>query len=435
MRMTLRTILPLALIFVTVGLLAGCISAPQPAVTLPTETPQPRAARATLPPTYTAAVFELLPTGTRLPTETPIPFGAAATYVPVLEPGSFPSNVNPLTGQVVSNVALLQRRPLAIKISNFPRDVRTHQYGLNAADHLWEYYLEDELTRFAGVYLGRNVERVGPVRSARPFDEQILRMYKGILTFAYADRRLMDEWVNNPDIAPYMVIQKPDNCPPMCRIGPENDYNTLYTDTALLSQYATERGTTNERQDLEGLRFETSGQPATGGYPAERVEIRFSPESYLYWQYPPDSGRYLRWQDSQRAAIGEEVYAPLIDSLDDSQVAADNLIVLLVPSGYVYVSNSTEVHQHEIEGSGQAFVLRDGRIFEVVWRREKRKNLVTLWLANGRPYLLKPGNVWYEVLSVGTQFLTDGEMWRFNFYVPPVPTVTPKYTATSTPYR
>jgi hypothetical protein len=382
----------------------------------------------------------LIPSSTPLPSDTPIPFGfastaaaAAAETVAAVE-GIVPGlKDNPLTGMRVDDVLLLERRPMAIKITNFPRSVRP-QWGLNAADHIWEYYLEDELTRFVGVYYGRNAERVGPVRSARPFDEHLLHMYKAILTFAYADRRLMDQWVANNQISPFMVIQKPDNCPPMCRIGAESDYNNLFTDTSLLSKYVSERGTSNGRQPLDGLRFEAEGLAATGGESAERVNIRFSPESYLYWQYDPRSGRYLRWQDTERRVLGEESYAPLTDSLDGKQVAADNLVLLMVPSSYVYVSRSTDVIQHNLLGGGAAFAVRDGRLFPLTWQRDRPEDLVRLTLPNGRPYLFKPGNVWYEVLSDLTIYTSEAGTWRFIYDIPPVPTITPKFTATPTIY-
>lgn len=415
---------------------AGAPEAATPAPsTAPTNTPSPLP-----PPTVTPPEITLIPSATPLPSATPIPFGfastaaaAAAETIGAAEGFAPGLDVNPLTGKRPASLMLLERRPLAIKITNFPRSVRP-QWGLNAADHVWEYYLEDELTRFVGIYYGQEAERVGPVRSARPFDEHILYMYKAILTFAYGDKRLMDRWVADNKVSPYMVIQKPDNCPPMCRIGAEDDYNNLFTNTAELSKYVSERGTSNGRQLLEGLRFEAEGMTASGGESADRVEIRFSPESYLYWDYQPGTRRYLRWQDTERRASGEESYAPLTDSLDGKQVAADNLVLLMVPSEYIYVSTSTDVIQHRLEGSGTGFAVRDGRIFPINWRRQQPADLVQLTLPSGKPYLLKPGNVWYEVLSDLTTYTSDSRTWRFIYDIPLVPTITPKFTATPTIY-
>lgn len=313
---------------------------------------------------------------------------------------------------------------MVIKITNFPRSVRP-QWGLNAADHIYEYYLEDELTRFIGVFYGNDAERVGPVRSARPFDENIVRAYKGIFAFGYADDRVIDLWEES-DLSPYLVIEHPDNCPPMCRIGPETEYNTLFTDTALLSKYITDKGISNGRQRLEGLRFEEQTLLAAGGGVANRIETRFSPMSYHYWEYDPGTKRYLRWQDADRVQAGEEVYAPLVDSLDNRQVAADNLVILYVPVGYFFISHSTEIYDIRLKGSGEGYALREGRIFAIQWRHKKPEDIISLTFPNGEPYPLIPGNIWFEVLNDGAPHEVNSPTWRFEYVLPPTPTPTPR---------
>src|SRR5258706_4583341 len=65
-------------------------------------------------------------TATASPTWVATPQGA-------LGPFNFPANVNPLTGSVVDDPSVLQRRPLAVKISNAPALVRP-QAGIGEAD-------------------------------------------------------------------------------------------------------------------------------------------------------------------------------------------------------------------------------------------------------------------------------------------------------------
>ena len=97
------------------------------------------------------------------------------------------ANINPLTGLPVSDPALLERRPMAIKVTKFPRSVRP-EWGLSQADNVYNYYIGDQMTRFIGVFYGTDASRVGPVRSAH-FDENIIRMYKAIFVFGSADPR------------------------------------------------------------------------------------------------------------------------------------------------------------------------------------------------------------------------------------------------------
>ena len=78
---------------------------------------------------------------------------------------SFPDNVNPLTGLVVDDPSRLERRPVMVKVSNFPRTGRPHA-GLSFADIVFEYYIGYGLNRFMGIYLGQDSSQVraGPLR-------------------------------------------------------------------------------------------------------------------------------------------------------------------------------------------------------------------------------------------------------------------------------
>jgi hypothetical protein len=81
-------------------------------------------------------------------------------------PSYFPEDVDPLTGLPGDDLRLFQRRPIVIKVTNFPRSVRP-QWGLSQADQVFEYYIGDEMSRFIGIFYGKDASRVGPVRSAR----------------------------------------------------------------------------------------------------------------------------------------------------------------------------------------------------------------------------------------------------------------------------
>src|SRR3990172_9051787 len=89
---------------------------------------------------------------TILAAPTPLPGGSA------YGPAYFPKEVNPLSGLPVAAPSLLERRPIAIKVTNFPRSVRP-QWGLSAADHVYEYYIGDEMSRFIGIFYGMEANR------------------------------------------------------------------------------------------------------------------------------------------------------------------------------------------------------------------------------------------------------------------------------------
>ncbi|MEJ2600703.1 MAG: DUF3048 domain-containing protein [Anaerolineales bacterium] len=379
----------LALAVLMGGALAGCSGfqippaayamSTQEVITIqaPTDTPTP------IPPTATAEHFKLKPTSTPLPSATP--FVSPLHY----KLNSFSQGIDPLTDLPVSNLSLLQRRPMAVKVTNFPRSVRP-QWGLSLADNVYEYYLENLITRFIGVFYGQDASRVGPVRSGRFFDEHIVRMYKSIFVFAYADDRVVKPWT---------------------------EYNTLYVNTQQLTQYINDRGTNNDRQDLNGFVFDA--YPPISNQPGEKVSVYYSFVSYNQWVYDPATHRYLRFQETQDAKDGQEAYAPLTDSLTGEQLAADNLVVLLIPHEYYIHTKTTEMVKMKFFGSGDAYAFRDGKMYAVRWERDQATDLLQLKFPDGLYYPLKPGNIWFEVLGETSNVMQKADhSWRFEFAIP-----------------
>ena len=175
--------------------------------------------------------------------------------------------MNPLTGLTVANPALLERRPMVIKVSNLPRDVRP-QWGLSLADIVFEYYTEEGSTRFAAVFYGNDAEMVGPIRSGRFIDAHIVRGYKAVFAFGSAYVAEMDRYLNS-EFADRLVVEGPST--PLKRYDP-NVYNYLVVNTADLSAYATSKGIENGRQNLDGMSFKleapAGGQAREAGYRA-----------------------------------------------------------------------------------------------------------------------------------------------------------------------
>ncbi len=399
---------------------AGVVSHPHPA---PSQTPLTRLDTPSLAPTKTpsphpptATVAITAPTITSAAgTSSPSPTSNATPYVYAYGPDNFPPDINPLTGLPAADPTLLERRPMVIKVTHFPRSVRP-QWGLALADHVFEYYIGDNMSRFIAVFYGSDASRVGPIRSARLFDEHIMRMYRAIFAFGYADDLVLEPFLE-PDLRRFLVIERPDNCPPLCRIGPKYAYNNLYTDTRELSQYITARGTNNERQNLNGLRFELA-VPESGNV-GEKLSLQYSTLSYNRWEYDEDTGRYLRFQETADDSLEGAAYAPLTDSLTGGQISANNVLILYITHEYILKSSSTEVIDMPIDGQGTGYAFRDGQIYPITWIRNSEKEMLTLLLPNELPYPLKPGNIWFEIIGESSPFelQTDGS-WNFEFGIP-----------------
>jgi hypothetical protein len=332
---------------------------------------------------------------------------------PAGTPAAEGSNIDPLTGQV-ADIHLLDRRPLVVKVENLPRGHRP-QWGLTQADLVYEYYTEQGTSRFAAVYYSKDSPRVGPIRSGRFFDANIVDMYKAVFAFGSAYSDVIDRFKKS-DFSNRMVVEENSNCPPMCRYEPQGE-DILVTNTSDLSAYITRQGVPNGRQDLTGVTFQAD--PPAGGLPAAQVYARFSGAIYNRWDYDPATNQYLRWVDSQDDFDHtHEVYVKLTDKANGQQISAKNVVIIFVP--YVYYSRTadTQVFDVNLLGTGPAWLARNGKIYAVEWKRLAPDAVLSLVGADGKPFPLQPGNTWFEVMHSESQETQSGDHWRFTFALP-----------------
>ncbi len=374
------------------------IAAPASDTPRPTFT-QPTATATLVPPTATSPAAD---------TPTPQPYG----------PDNFPADIDPLTGLQVSDPALLNRRPLSVKVQMIPRGERP-PWGVTLADLVYDFYQNNGATRFNAIFYGNNADQVGPIRSARLLDISIVRMYKAVFAFGGADQRILNRFYST-EFADRLIVEGSHNCPPMCRIEP-NSFNYLVTNTGELSKYASSLGIENERQDLNGMRFDT--QVPQGGQDIDTIYVRFNFSDYNRWDYDPVSGSYLRFQDADNDENGKgETYAPLMDRLNNQQIAANNVVVLFAPHSFVVRSSSTEIVDITLSGSGEAYAFRDSQAYQVKWNRPSPDAVLSLTFPDGTIYSFKPGNTWFQVIGQTSKIEvgannTQGAL-RFNFSIP-----------------
>lgn len=359
----------------------------------------------TLTPTETSTSTTVPPSATLPPSATPTP----SAYGPI----NFPAGINPLTGQPVANQSLLNRRPMAIKVQLYPRGGRP-PWGVSQADIVFDYFQNDGLTRLNAIFYGKDAEQVGPIRSARLFDDQILQMYKAIFAFGGAAKQVLRRLYSS-EYADYLVVEGNKNCPPMCRIEP-NGPNYLVTNTQDLSNYITQKGLENDRQNLDGMSFDS--RVPEGGQPGNQIFTRYSISAYNRWDYDPASGRYLRFQDTKEDETGKgEAYAPLLDRLTNQQIAADTVVVIpLIHQADPYAKN---VYDISLPSSGLAYAFRDGKAYKVLFQRPDKGSLLYLTYEDGTPFPFKPGTTWYQVIGQSSKVETkEGGIWRFVFMMP-----------------
>jgi hypothetical protein len=285
----------------------------------------------------------------------------------------------PLTGLAVANPTTVKRPALVVKIDNRPEAVP--QTGLNQADVVYEEVVEG-VTRFFAVFQSTDSRPVGPIRSARTTDVNLvaglsepLFAWSGgnqTVTRQIAGAAVHDVGYNAAhDAGGY--YREPD------RKAPHN----LYADTAKLFALAPP----GQRAPTPLFTFRADGAPSLAGVLAEGVKLTMwdTPVQYA-WDAPSGTWR--------RAEYG----LPHIDR-GGVPIGPVNVIVQFV--SYVGVPGMPESQQAVTVGEGEAWVFTDGRVVKGRWSRPDPGRPAAYTDADGRVVPLTPGRTWVELPKPG----------------------------------
>jgi len=324
-----------------------------------------------------------------------------------------PKPINPLTGLPVDEPSRLDRRPVMVKVSNFPRLGRPHA-GLSFADIVFDYFIGYGTDRFLAVFYGQDSPSIGPVRSGRRVDSQLVTMYGGVLAYGSADHdtdevivtRLGKYAISNLE-APYPVYVGTDT----------HDVMGVFANSEAFSKFVDEQGLENEKPDLPNMVF--SDAPPVDGQPGEKLTVLFNYYNRAEWRYDPQTGKYLRWIEYMEEDLGTEYeMIPLVDRVTDEQLAFSNVIVIFAR----YTELAPSAHDIDIWGNdrGQkAYFFRDGVLTIGKWKAKNDSDPIEFLTEDGLSYQLKPGNTWIVIEGLNSPiYETEPGEWETYFLLP-----------------
>ncbi|MGH2537510.1 MAG: DUF3048 domain-containing protein, partial [Candidatus Promineifilaceae bacterium] len=325
------------------------------------------------------------------PANSPTPAASPTAEVVLLDaPQDFGLDRNPLTGEKVADPAVLDRRPLEIKVSNAPPEYVRPQAGLNSADLVFEHVTEAGITRFSLLVYGQTPAKVGPIRSARMIDLELPAMYDAALVYSGAHESVRQRLLAS-DFRGRILWS---NDPGYYRTGENKPFeHTLYGVPETFWQSLEQRGENTRPKFNTWMSF--SSQAPAGGQPAGNVHISYR-TSEIDWRYDAARGRYLRWTDAK----------PHLDANTSQQVSAANVVALFAYHIEDYNICVQEINgqcafysiQPQVYGAGPAILFRDGQRYDGTWQRAGRYDMFTFVDAAGRPMPLQIGNTWLQLI-------------------------------------
>ncbi|MFJ4535033.1 DUF3048 domain-containing protein [Streptomyces tibetensis] len=260
---------------------------------------------------------------------------------------------------------------LAVKIDNASA-ARPHA-GVDAADVVYAEQVEGGLSRLMAVYATRLPETVGPVRSARESDLELLRQFeRPTLAFSGAQKKLLPLI----DKAP-LRAETPGNAADAYFRGSGNPapHNLYLRPERIVPK------TPGEAALTTGFHY---GAAPAGGTATESRTVRY-PAARFTFTWSDSHDRWLIGMDGTPAttADGEPMAAPTV---------VVQHVKVRESAFRDFLGHNTPYT--ETVGSGKAQVLRDGRTWDVDWKREKATDGTSFTTGDGTPVNFAEGQVW-----------------------------------------
>jgi hypothetical protein len=307
-----------------------------------------------------------------------------------------PVPIAPLTGLADPGGASLTRPALSVKVENTPP--ARPQAGLDMADVVYEEEVEGNITRFLAIFNSTIPDTIGPVRSVREQDPDIVWPLGGV--FAYsggtadnvalinsAPVHTIDENAGDPNGA--MERNAPGQPP---RDVPHNLYGHGPQLLALGGQPV---------PPPPLFAYLPATAPPLGGDMVTSFRVGFL-EGYdptYVWDAP--TGTWKRFQSGAPHTV-----------VSGEQIAPTNVVIQF--TNYAGVSDAQTI------GTGTVWVFTDGTVRVGNWVRPDRTQPARYYDATGAPILLRPGRTWVELLPDG---------YTVDLQRPPLaPTTTPTTT-------
>jgi hypothetical protein len=281
----------------------------------------------------------------------------------------------PLTGVPISDPSEIPQRPAqAVKIDNV--EPARPQSGLNEADIVFEEIINDGETRFAAVFQSQSVDTVGPVRSGRHPDIEILEAFdhplfvwsggNGGVTY-YIERSELVDLSANHTSGYYR------------RTGRRRPWN-LYTSSEAMWSHTP----ADFHVPPQVFKYLRPDEPIQNGQPATTINVTMD-STQIRWEYDSDTGLYSRFQDG-----GPH------QTENTGQVTTNNVILMMC--NYLPSPIDSRTPDAQTLGSNPVYIFTGGTVRVGSWLRFASTDPYQFFdnFTDLNPIKIQPGRTWVE---------------------------------------
>jgi hypothetical protein len=269
--------------------------------------------------------------------------------------------------------------PIAVMIENHV-DSRPPA-GLSRANLVYEAEAEGGITRFMAIFAsGDNIERIGPVRSARPYyidwAKELNAVYVHCGGSPDALVKLSKDKVFDLNEFYNSALFWRDKS----RSAPHN----VYISTAKLTEYLQKKNLSISQYQEWQYKDASSTEEISQG---TNIDIFYKNNQYMVqWKYDLSTNEYVRY-----------LAGNIHKDEDDKEIRAKNIVILKTSS--TIVDEKLRLNTKTI-GTGESIVCLDGVCQTGIWKKRDNKSRIIFYKKTGEEFELNRGTTWVEVVRI-----------------------------------
>ncbi len=278
-----------------------------------------------------------------------------------------------LDGLTVSSTEKINPSVVGVMIDN--HSIARPQNGLLSAKIVYEAPVEGGITRYFAIFDSeQNIEKVGPVRSARPYFIDWLQEYSGLYMHCGGSPEALDILKQGSvfdfnEMFNGQYFWRDDN-----KEAPHNLYTNSDKWNKALSAHPESKKIFNNAWKFGKI---TSSSLEM----VKNVSIEYSSDYIVGWHYDEIQKNYIRYINEVISREGE------------NDLVADSIVIQ-----YVKLRVIDDYGRKEIttDRQGDLRFLRDGTMVRGLWKKENGRT--RFYNVTGQELNLKPGKVWIQIV-------------------------------------
>jgi hypothetical protein len=337
---------------------------------------------------------------------------------------------NPLNGMRYTEeeaAKFKERKPVAVMVNNY--DIARPSAGLSMADVVYEAVAEGGITRIMPIFYSRIPEKVSSVRSARYYFVQLASGYKahyfhwGAAHVPPCQKQpigspsycapVNGKVETEPDVDAYDWIVKlgvpnldggnyecaDSGCAfsrdpeKLGKVPSEHTAFVRLPEALELAKKIRTQDSWHKYIPVTKWEFKDDAKPEERGEVGAETSITYNywdlPAFAVKWEYDKSNNEYIRYQGGVKQT----------DALTKQEIRAKDIIIRYTEQESV--GDKKNHLYHELKGSGDALIFRDGKAEKAKWTRLTEDENDTYTTLEGEPFVFTRGQIWVQLLPIG----------------------------------